>query len=445
MTTKLNFPDNTYKPPINSSPSYPVYQNSTFLSSLSFNAPPLPNPGGHSSLRNYEFTYQSPSSLSITPLLSISKWTPAQSLNQPPIPRITLPSTWDTMKSIKSMLQETTYRALNPSPLSSRPMYLPEEKFFYSQIQQNLNLNNSIPDFSKTLAISFSEKNNPRSTVHTLLIDTSQLPLTDLFTRARMPTIQGNISELVDLTNIDGNEAALDKMRKSSHVTSKIKKWSQRGSDKDNIRNLFGGIFLSASEFFMNQLNHIAEAGLLAAADDFGFNRATKTELQDAMRYSLSKVHHTWDAGLVAAVNFDPRSDHVLQIKKIADWGFVIANFYNPNTTIGPQCFLAKMESTALQCTKSNLLKGKELHTAYKTAEIAQLEKRISEWLGEGAKLIRNEAGDSVVLSKDGLRCIRFDFNKPKPHNNPHAHVEIKTDGKWVKSGQIYPKDVPHN
>ena len=36
--------------------------------------------------------------------------------------------------------------------------------------------------------------------------------------------------------------------------------------------------------------------------------------------------------------------------------------------------------------------------------EILKLEKQISGWLGEGAKFIRNEAGDSVFLSKDGLR-----------------------------------------
>lgn len=78
-------------------------------------------------------------------------------------------------------------------------------------------------------------------------------------------------------------------------------------------------------------------------------------------------------------------------------------------------------------------------------AEIVQLEKQISSWLGEGTRFIRNEAGDSVFISKDGLRCVRFDFNRPKPHNNPHAHVEIKVDGKWIKSGEIYPTDIPHN
>ncbi|GAB4187770.1 MAG: hypothetical protein Tsb0015_06880 [Simkaniaceae bacterium] len=80
-----------------------------------------------------------------------------------------------------------------------------------------------------------------------------------------------------------------------------------------------------------------------------------------------------------------------------------------------------------------------------KIAEVVQLEQRISGWLGEGARFIRNEAGDSVFLSKDGLRRVRFDFKNPSPHHNPHAHVEVKVNNKWVKSGPIYPTDVPHN
>jgi hypothetical protein len=80
-----------------------------------------------------------------------------------------------------------------------------------------------------------------------------------------------------------------------------------------------------------------------------------------------------------------------------------------------------------------------------KIRNVFQLEKQLSEWLGEGSKLVRNNAGDPVFLSKDGLRRVRFDFNKPKPHENPHAHVEFNIgDDRWEGYGQIYPKDVPH-
>ncbi|MGE0197879.1 MAG: hypothetical protein AB7N99_06870 [Simkaniaceae bacterium] len=75
---------------------------------------------------------------------------------------------------------------------------------------------------------------------------------------------------------------------------------------------------------------------------------------------------------------------------------------------------------------------------------IAKLEGRISNWLGEETRLIRNPEGDLVFLSKDGTRRVRFDFNRTRPHDNPHCHVEIKINGKWDKSGPIYPIDVPH-
>jgi tetratricopeptide (TPR) repeat protein len=86
------------------------------------------------------------------------------------------------------------------------------------------------------------------------------------------------------------------------------------------------------------------------------------------------------------------------------------------------------------------------LESGAKIAEVIELEKRISTWLEEGARLIRNEAGDPIFLSKDGLRRARFDFNRPYPHKSPHAHIEWKIDGVWEDfAGQIYPVDVPHN
>jgi hypothetical protein len=58
--------------------------------------------------------------------------------------------------------------------------------------------------------------------------------------------------------------------------------------------------------------------------------------------------------------------------------------------------------------------------------------------------MIKNKAGDSVFLSKDGTRKVRFDLKHPAPHSNSHGHVEEFIKGKWNKSGPIYPIDVPH-
>lgn len=73
---------------------------------------------------------------------------------------------------------------------------------------------------------------------------------------------------------------------------------------------------------------------------------------------------------------------------------------------------------------------------------VADASNKISDWLGPGARAVKNDADDLVLLSKDGTRRVRFDVNRPYPHKNPHAHVDELVNGKWVKSGQIYPRNV---
>ncbi|PIS02509.1 MAG: hypothetical protein COT85_04915 [Chlamydiae bacterium CG10_big_fil_rev_8_21_14_0_10_42_34] len=80
----------------------------------------------------------------------------------------------------------------------------------------------------------------------------------------------------------------------------------KRGGD---IRNVIGGAGLGVSSFFMGILNQFAEAGFLATADDFGFDRTFKAEMHDAMEYSLDQLHDAWNEGLVSAINFDLQSE----------------------------------------------------------------------------------------------------------------------------------------
>ena len=77
--------------------------------------------------------------------------------------------------------------------------------------------------------------------------------------------------------------------------------------------------------------------------------------------------------------------------------------------------------------------------------KVTDLAKDIKDWLGKDARVITNKNGDKVFMSGDGTKRIRFDINNTSPHNNPHGHVEELVNGKWVKSGPIYPTDVPHN
>jgi len=71
-------------------------------------------------------------------------------------------------------------------------------------------------------------------------------------------------------------------------------------------------------------------------------------------------------------------------------------------------------------------------------------------WLGEDCRIITKDSGDIILISKDGLRKLRFDIKNPHPHTNPHAHIEILKNGKWEEikwegKSQLYPKDVPKN
>lgn len=47
-----------------------------------------------------------------------------------------------------------------------------------------------------------------------------------------------------------------------------------------------------------------------------------------------------------------------------------------------------------------------------------------------------------MFINKAGTRRVRFDIKNPSPHQSPHSHVEELINGKWQKSGPIYPTDV---
>lgn len=80
--------------------------------------------------------------------------------------------------------------------------------------------------------------------------------------------------------------------------------------------------------------------------------------------------------------------------------------------------------------------------------KVVELSEDLKGWLGKDYRKIVNDSGDLVLLSKDGTRKLRFDIKNPRPHTNPHSHIEVLKDGKWEEvkwegQAQLYPKDVP--
>jgi hypothetical protein len=74
--------------------------------------------------------------------------------------------------------------------------------------------------------------------------------------------------------------------------------------------------------------------------------------------------------------------------------------------------------------------------------KISELEGKVSDWLGKEARVIRNNAGDPVFLSRDETRRLRFDFNNSHG-DKPHIHIEKKVNFKWKDASshhRIYPK-----
>ncbi len=68
------------------------------------------------------------------------------------------------------------------------------------------------------------------------------------------------------------------------------------------------------------------------------------------------------------------------------------------------------------------------------------------QFIGGTGRAFRNDADDLVVQSEDGTREIRFDFNRTRPHRNPHVHVikykRLKNNKRKVEEERIWPSDV---
>jgi RHS repeat-associated protein len=109
---------------------------------------------------------------------------------------------------------------------------------------------------------------------------------------------------------------------------------------------------------------------------------------------------------------------------------------------VGALKAVASLARQTGQQIASRLAARSASQAARSASRVSDAARKIEDWLGPGAKTIRNDAGDLVAVSRDGSRRVRFDVNRPYPHENPHGHVEELVNGRWVKSGPIFPKDV---
>ncbi|MEW6609825.1 MAG: RHS repeat-associated core domain-containing protein, partial [bacterium] len=74
---------------------------------------------------------------------------------------------------------------------------------------------------------------------------------------------------------------------------------------------------------------------------------------------------------------------------------------------------------------------------------IGNVAKKVEKYLGKDYKVITNQKGDKILLSKDGTRRIRFDM-KNTHGDRPHVHIEEKIGRHWrdaTDKHRIYPKE----
>ena len=80
------------------------------------------------------------------------------------------------------------------------------------------------------------------------------------------------------------------------------------------------------------------------------------------------------------------------------------------------------------------------------SSQIDNLGDDVLRWLGKDSKVINTPAGDTIVQSADGLREIRFDFNRTYPHKSPHMHLVeyqvVKNKKVEITNRRIYPSGV---
>lgn len=78
-----------------------------------------------------------------------------------------------------------------------------------------------------------------------------------------------------------------------------------------------------------------------------------------------------------------------------------------------------------------------ELHLLTASGLVAASDQRVQntvdaavKWLGPRFTHIRNTAGDSIFISADRLRKIRFDYLNSHG-DRPHLHLQVFVNGKW--------------
>lgn len=162
----------------------------------------------------------------------------------------------------------------------------------------------------------------------------------------------------------------------------------------------------------------------------------------DALQSSNVQRHYSWERQMQ---NLLPNEERLPYYSHIVATTQSISDGVLLGAALGPALLSKGVQALAQRSVFNGIkLSPKNSVLSIDSSRVGEAEKLINTYLGEGTLFIRNRAGDPVFLSKDGLRRVRFDFERPYPHISPHMHIDENIGrGIWKESKQIYPINVP--
>jgi len=214
------------------------------------------------------------------------------------------------------------------------------------------------------------------------------------------------------------------------------------GRTGSTIKSSLGGISHGVVDFVVGSLHDLQTAAVHMGSGDIEMTFDERMQMLEAVEASQAGHMATVEGWMMDALSIDPSDSlyHSFRSKTTVglEVGSLIVGGYGAVKGVIGFTRLARMPMQVSRITKnvksSSLLKNKKI--------IQQIES----FLGKDSRAFRNNYGDLLIESKDGLRQFRMDFKHPAPHKNPHSHLieyEMRKNKKFeIFNQRIYPIDV---
>lgn len=192
----------------------------------------------------------------------------------------------------------------------------------------------------------------------------------------------------------------------------------------------------------MGTLHDLQTAAVYMGAAELEISHQERIQIIEAVEQSQTNQMAALGSMVMDLLSID-ESDAVYQSFRSKtttglEFGSLVVGGYGAVKGVIGFTRLARMPMQVSKITRgvksSSLLKNKKI--------INQIES----FLGKDSRAFRNNYGDLVIESKDGLKQFRMDFEHPAPHKNAHSHVieyEMRKNKKIeIFNQRIYPIDV---